>query len=79
MRFVFSTSSHKLVVKLMKGDDAFRLGSRSYVQFSNEIYMYNVVIPTFAKLLRNSAALISFDDMIPKLYYGFFGQVPGIN
>lgn len=73
-----STTCHKLVVKLMKGDDNYRFASRSYVQFANEIYMYTQVLPQFEKLLRSSQSPLSLEDVTPRVFYGFFGQVAGM-
>lgn len=72
-----SVKQHKLIVKLMKGDEAFRFASRSNIQFSNEVFIYTKVIPAYREFLAACKSTISVDKWIPRVYYGYYGKVPG--
>lgn len=63
----------------MKGDNTFRTASNANIQFRNEVYSYNDVIPAYEHFLSGRTEKIRIDNWIPKVYYGFFGEVPGKN
>lgn len=71
------TKHHRIIVKLMKGDVNFRTGSKSYLQFANEVYIYARVLPRFQRLLEASVSSVRIESWVPKMYYGFFGAVSG--
>lgn len=53
----------------MKGSEAFRLSSQSYLQFQNEIYFYDKILPHFnAYLLNNVNNVIDLSHWLPKTY-----------
>ncbi|XP_053694599.1 uncharacterized protein LOC128742295 isoform X2 [Sabethes cyaneus] len=68
--------SFNLMVKVMKGDDAFRERSKAIVQFSNEIFIYTEVLPQFTELLQSSGSSIKGDSWCPKVFYGAAGKFP---
>ncbi|XP_053670082.1 uncharacterized protein LOC128720438 [Anopheles nili] len=59
-----------LMVKVMKGDDAFRQKSLGLVLFPNEINVYSHVIPVFKRLVQDSgSALIDeLQTLCPRVY-----------
>ncbi|XP_055539206.1 uncharacterized protein LOC129726478 isoform X2 [Wyeomyia smithii] len=65
-----------LMVKVMKGDDAFREHSKAKVQFSNEIFIYTEVLPQFTQLLLSSGSPIRGDSWCPRVLYGAAGKFP---
>lgn len=65
-----------LMVKVMKGDEAFRDSCFSPVQFTNEISIYTKVIPCFQQLLEASQCSLRGDKWCPKVVYGFAGNIP---
>lgn len=65
-----------VLVKFMKGDEAFRKSSNSYIQFANEIFGYAEILPAYEHLLRESH--LSSDvvtNWVPRCYIAKFGQV----
>lgn len=66
-----------MIVKLMKGDEQFRNGTKSYTQFANEIYYYTRIQPCFEQMLADSRSSIAFENITPKVYLAFFGRIPG--
>ncbi|XP_055689470.1 uncharacterized protein LOC129793458 [Lutzomyia longipalpis] len=70
---------YDLIVKLMKGSHDFRIRSKSFIQFGNEVYIYGRVIPTFGEFLANRNTLICWEKWIPKVYYHFYGSVPELS
>lgn len=68
--------SEVVLVKFMKGDEAFRKSSNSYIQFANEIFGYAEILPAYEHLLRESH--LSSDvvtNWVPRCYFAKFGQV----
>lgn len=61
----------------MKGDENFRESSKSHIQFSNENYIYDTVIPAFKKFLKSSS--INLDDLIPRVYFSATGSFPKLS
>ncbi|XP_036339165.1 uncharacterized protein LOC118748676 [Rhagoletis pomonella] len=68
-----------LVAKFMKGDVAFRESSKSYVQFANEIFVYQRALSVFAKLLASAKLNITIDDWVPHPYVAKFGYIEGLS
>ncbi|XP_054728455.1 uncharacterized protein LOC129237622 [Anastrepha obliqua] len=68
-----------LVAKFMKGDVAFREASKSYIQFANEIFVYERVLPAFAKVLAAAKLNIDVDDWVPHPYVSKFGYLEGLS
>ncbi|XP_049283933.1 uncharacterized protein LOC125764110 [Anopheles funestus] len=64
-----------LMVKVMKGSDAFRESSMGKTQFTNEIYIYTKVLPAFQELLDTTGSVLT-GDWCPKVYYGETGHFP---
>ncbi|KAH8272319.1 hypothetical protein KR026_001473 [Drosophila bipectinata] len=65
-----------VLVKFMKGDEAFRKSSNSYIQFANEIFGYAEILPAYEHVLRESH--LSSDvvtNWVPRCYFAKFGQV----
>lgn len=73
------TKSFNLMVKVMKGDDAFRESSLAKTQFTNEIYIYTKVVPAFIDLLATKQCSIRGENWCPKIVYGTSGQIPGFS
>jgi Ecdysteroid kinase-like family len=54
----------------MKGDEDFRKKTNSQTQFSNEIYIYQNVIPYFKNFLRNiPISTFNDDNWVPRIYF----------
>ncbi|KAG5673216.1 hypothetical protein PVAND_003280 [Polypedilum vanderplanki] len=72
--------NHKLIAKIMKGDNEFREKTNSSVQCSNEIYIYKNVIPYFKSLLKN-IQITSFnpDHWVPRIYYADYKVFPELS
>lgn len=68
-----------MIVKVMKGDVAFREHSKSEVQCSNEVYIYKTVIPYFKKYLGDSVTSFDTDDWIPRVYFSDKGIYPELS
>lgn len=68
-----------LVAKFMKGDVAFRESSKSYIQFANEIFVYERALPAFAKVLAAAKLDITIDDWVPHPYVAKFGYIEGLS
>lgn len=64
------------MVKIMKGDGKFREMTRSSIMCSNEVYIYNTVIPYFKKYLGDSVTTFSADDWCPRVYFADYGIYP---
>ncbi|CRL03891.1 CLUMA_CG017015, isoform A [Clunio marinus] len=73
--------THFIILKIMKGDKNFRELSKATLQFSNEIFIYKTVLPTFKKYLKdNNAKLFNPDEWwTPKVYFADFGLFPGLS
>ncbi|CAG9808590.1 unnamed protein product [Chironomus riparius] len=62
--------THKIIVKIMKGDHDFREKTSSFLQCSNEIYSYRNVIPYFKKFItENPVTTFNPDKWVPRIYY----------
>lgn len=61
----------------MKGDENFRESTKSHLQFSNENYIYKIVIPAFKQFLKSSS--INLDDLIPRVYFCETGSFPELS
>lgn len=73
---------HHIVVKLMKGSVEFRTTSKSYTQFSNEVFIYTDVIKAYKKLLKNEnipKSAIDPDKWVPVLYFGDYNLYPSLS
>ncbi|EAT48441.1 AAEL000505-PA [Aedes aegypti] len=68
-----------LMVKVMKGDVAFRESSLAKTQFTNEIYIYTNVIPAFTELLKSRECSIRGDTWCPRIFYGQAGKIPNFS
>nr|XP_019565410.2 uncharacterized protein LOC109433437 [Aedes albopictus] len=68
-----------LMVKIMKGDEAFRETSFAKTQFSNEIYIYTKVIPVFTELLKSRNCTVRGSDWCPHILYGKAGKIPNFS
>lgn len=66
-----------LMVKVMKGDDAFRKNSLCYIMFPNEMFIYTKVLPCFTQLLEGSGSSVRGDQWCPRVVYGVAGKIPG--
>lgn len=80
VHFSRTAINHKLIVKLMKGDNEFRQSCSANIQFGNEVYIYTTVLENFEKFINDcngNEQPFSMDTWIPTVYYGFCGQVPG--
>jgi thiamine kinase-like enzyme len=61
---------HKIFIKIMKENIEFREKTKSNVQCSNEIYIYQNVIPYFKNFLRNiPISTFNDDNWIPRIYF----------
>lgn len=67
------------MVKVMKGDDAFRESSLAKTQFTNEIYIYTKVVPAFIDLLASKGCSTRGENWCPKILYGTAGKIPGFS
>lgn len=65
-----------LMVKVMKGDQAFRERCFSPVQFCNEISIYTKVIPCFQQLLESNNCSVRGDKWCPKVVFGVADKIP---
>ncbi|XP_055904415.1 uncharacterized protein LOC129940178 isoform X2 [Eupeodes corollae] len=73
-------TSRRLLAKFMKGDEHFRVSSRCYIQFANEILIYSKVIPYYEKVLSEAAAQSTKAECwIPKVYAAKYGKIDGLN
>lgn len=73
---------HHIIVKLMKGSAEFRTTSKSYTQFSNEVFIYNEVIRAYKKLLKDEGipkTEIDPDKWVPILYFGDYDLYPSLS
>lgn len=52
----------------MKGSEDFRLLSQSYLQFRNEIYLYDKILPYFDSYLRDKVIDFDLSQWLPKTY-----------
>lgn len=59
---------HHLIIKVMKENEDFRIKSQSYVQFENEIFMYEKVLPFFKRYLQDKKITFNPDNWIPKTF-----------
>uniref|UniRef100_U5EDP7 Putative juvenile hormone-inducible protein n=1 Tax=Corethrella appendiculata TaxID=1370023 RepID=U5EDP7_9DIPT len=71
--------NYPIIVKIMKGDQAFRTKTKSNQQFTNEIYIYSDVIPAFHQLVQSSKSQINVDNWSPKVYYSNKGKFDGFS
>lgn len=68
----------ELIVKFMKGDKNFRVSSKSYEQFANEIYIYSSVIPYYDGIIEKSGVKgTGSQNWIADIYVAKFGVFPG--
>ncbi|CAO1439173.1 unnamed protein product [Diamesa serratosioi] len=67
---------HQMMVKIMKGDGNFREMTRSSIMCSNEVYIYNTVLPYFKTYLGDSVSTFSADDWCPRVYFADYGSYP---
>lgn len=67
-----------MIVKFMKGDKNFRVNSKSYEQFANEIFIYSSVIPYYDEIIEKSGVQgIGSKNWIADTYIAKFGVFPG--
>uniref|UniRef100_A0A1A9WA04 CHK domain-containing protein n=1 Tax=Glossina brevipalpis TaxID=37001 RepID=A0A1A9WA04_9MUSC len=66
-----------LLVKTMRGDRNFRESSKSYIQFANEIYVYNTVLAAFNESAGECA--VKVNDLLPKCYVAMLGYIDGLS
>lgn len=53
----------------MKGSEEFRLSSQSYLQFQNEIFFYDKILPNFnSYLINNETVAVDLNHWLPKTY-----------
>lgn len=64
-------------MKTMKGSEEFRIDTKSYTQFTNELFVYNQIFPYFKSLCRDDDEKSYVDNLIPHIYYGYYGKCPG--
>ncbi len=55
----------------MKGSEEFRLSTQSYLQFRNEIYFYQKVLPHFNSYLVDKGIDYNLSQWLPKTYLSF--------
>lgn len=68
-----------LMVKVMKGDEAFREVSQTKTQFTNEIYIYDKVIPVFSEVLSSRRCKVRGEDWCPRIFHCAAGLIPGFS
>ncbi|XP_037827377.1 uncharacterized protein LOC119615435 [Lucilia sericata] len=69
-----------LFAKFMRGDVSFRETSKSYTQFSNEIYAYGKVLPAYDKLLKDlNVNSLNVKDLVAPIYIAKFGYIEGLS
>ncbi|KXJ70818.1 hypothetical protein RP20_CCG022390 [Aedes albopictus] len=68
-----------LMVKVMKGDEKFREVSLTKTQFTNEIYIYSKVIPTFTELLSTRGCSVKGNSWCPRIFYCTAGLIPAFS
>ncbi|KAM7350206.1 uncharacterized protein ACRADG_008844 [Cochliomyia hominivorax] len=69
-----------LIVKFMRGDQTFRLSSKSYIQYHNEIYTYSTVLPRYDKLLKDlQIEQINIKDLVAPCYMAKYGFIEGLS
>ncbi|XP_062565106.1 uncharacterized protein LOC134227550 [Armigeres subalbatus] len=73
------SKTFNLMVKVMKGDEAFRESSLAKLQFSNEIYIYTKVVPEFIQLLTSRNSSVRGENWCPKIFYGKAGKIPNFS
>ncbi|XP_055849166.1 uncharacterized protein LOC129914120 [Episyrphus balteatus] len=72
--------SQNLIAKFMKGDEHFRVSSRCYIQFANEILIYSQVIPYYEEVLsKANVETIKAEHWIPKVYVAQYGTIKGLS
>lgn len=72
-------SERKLIAKFMKGDEHFRVSTRCYIQFANEILIYSQVIPYYAEvLIKADVKSIKAEDWIPEVFFAKYGVIEGL-
>lgn len=52
----------------MKGSEDFRINTQSYVQFQNEIFVYDTVLPFFKRYLNDKNINFNPENWTPKTY-----------
>lgn len=69
----------ELIVKFMKGDKHFRVSSKSYEQFANEIFIYSKVLPYYDEIIEKSGVkgVVGSQNWIADIYVAKFGVFPG--
>jgi len=72
-------SSHNIVVKLMKGSVESRNMMKSIPQFSNEIAVYQKVIPTFLQKFKADFKTIDPKLWTPRAYLAEVGKYPELS
>lgn len=62
----------------MKGDKHFRVNSKSYEQFANEIFIYAQVIPYYDGIIEKAGVGgVGSQNWIADIYVAKFGVFPG--
>ncbi|KAL5273400.1 hypothetical protein ACFFRR_000252 [Megaselia abdita] len=70
----------ELIVKFMKGDKHFRVSSKSYEQFANEIFIYSKVIPYYDEIIEKSGVKsVSSKNWIADVFVAKFGVFPDLS
>lgn len=73
---------HHIVLKVMKGSSEFRTTSKSYTQFSNEVFVYTDVLKCYKKVLNDAdipKSVIDVDKWVPILYFGDYDIYPSLS
>ncbi|XP_055377551.1 uncharacterized protein LOC129609577 [Condylostylus longicornis] len=74
---------HKLIAKFMKSTVSFRKASKSYEQFSNEIFIYGKVLPYYEEVLKKQMIkknlIIDIKNWIPRTFYAEYGLIQGLS
>ncbi|XP_073835721.1 uncharacterized protein [Musca autumnalis] len=69
-----------LIAKFMRGDVEFRVSSKSYIQFANEIFIYSDVLPQYEVLLNElQITSLKITDLVPTCYKAAFGYIEGLS
>lgn len=73
-------SAKTLLAKFMKGDENFRVSSRCYIQFANEVFIYSQVIPYYADVIAKAGIEnIKPSNWIPRVYIAKYGIIEGLS
>lgn len=67
-----------LMIKMMKGMKEMRKFVKMDQMTNNELMVYELIIPFYKEVLKESGE--DFDgNWAPRLFYGFYGKIPGKN